>query len=112
MLSPLAESLWMDEGYWLAHCEGFAVVRDDDRPVGVVAYLRYASSHEHPDELAVVGGVFSKRRFAVPASSVRGIDPRTETVTIAADSVADRPARWGWLAAAKRTPARARARFH
>lgn len=114
MLSPGAEPPWMDRGYWLSHCEGFSVVADgDERPVGVVDYLRYASSHERPDEIAVLGGsMFAIRRYAVPASSVHAIDPRAETLTIAADSVAPRPSRWAWVSAARRTPARALARLH
>lgn len=72
---------WMrpDWEYWLSETPGFEV-RGGRRRIGIVEYVRYASSHERPDTLHLRTGVVRLRRFAIRVEDVAEIDPVTRTV--------------------------------
>jgi hypothetical protein len=86
-----------DREFWLGHCEGFEVCAGDRR-LGVVEYVRYGSSHDHPDALYARCGTFRTRVLEVPVADVEALDPPLETLWISealASSPAFAPGGWG-----------------
>ena len=61
-------------GYWLRRCDGFRVDSPAGR-VGFVVELRYGSSSEEPDAIAVRAGRFGRVPLIVPAGEIEEIVP-------------------------------------
>lgn len=68
-------------GYWLGRCEGFRVDSPHGR-VGFVEELRYGSSVEEPDAIAVRAGLFGRLLLIVPTGEVDEIFPMEERMHV------------------------------
>lgn len=68
-------------GYWLRRCEGFRVDSPHGR-VGLVEELRYGSSIEEPDAIAVRAGLFGRLLLIVPTGEVEAILPAEERMLV------------------------------
>jgi hypothetical protein len=68
-------------GYWLRRCEGFRVDSPIGR-VGLVEELRYSSSIEKPDAIAVRAGLFGRLLLIVPTGEVEAILPAEERMLV------------------------------
>ena len=68
----------VDTGYWLAHCEGYRV---DSRGgwIGLVVAV-HRDERDRAESLAVLAGMYGRRRLIIPASEVEAIVPHAERV--------------------------------
>jgi hypothetical protein len=67
--------------YWLRRCEGFRVDAPQGR-VGFVEEVRYASSCDRPDVIAVRAGLLGRLLLIVPVGDVAEILPGEERVVL------------------------------
>ena len=73
-------------GRLLAAAEGYDVLARDGSAVGTVAYVRYETYADRPDELVVCRGkMLRRRRRRVPVDAVARVNAREATVTLAID---------------------------
>jgi hypothetical protein len=73
----------IDLDYWLHRCEGFRVDSPDGR-VGVVVELRFGSSAERPDALAVRAGLFGRLLLIIPVEQVAEVLPQERRIVLRA----------------------------
>jgi hypothetical protein len=73
----------IDRDYWLHRSEGFRVDSPDGR-VGFVEELRFGSSTERPDALAVRAGLFGRLLLIVPIDQVEKILPDERRIVLRA----------------------------
>lgn len=68
----------VDTGYWLAHCEGYRV----DSPGGRIGLVEevHRDESERAESLAVLAGMYGRRRLIIHASEVEAIVPHAERV--------------------------------
>jgi hypothetical protein len=71
-----------EEGYRLAHCQGFAVV-EAGVAAAVVSDVRFRSRLDRPDELEITTGRFRHRRCWVSVAEVSEVSLEREEVTLA-----------------------------
>ena len=71
----------IDRDYWLHRSEGFRVDSPDGR-VGFVAELRFGSSTERPDALAVRAGLLGRLLLIVPVEQVEAILPHERRIVL------------------------------
>ena len=74
------ETLPLDREYWLAHCEGYHVDSPGGR-VGLVEEVRRAEGSEQPQSLAVLAGMYGRRRLIFPMSEVETIGCTTASLS-------------------------------
>lgn len=67
----------IDREYWLAHCEGYRVDSPGGR-VGLVEEVRRVDGDERAESLAVLAGMYGRRRLMIPVSEVGVIVPHAE----------------------------------
>jgi len=73
----------IDRDYWLHRSEGFRVDSPDGR-VGFVKELRFGSSMDRPDALAVRAGLFGRLLLIVPVEQVKAILPQERRIVLRA----------------------------
>ena len=71
----------IDRDYWLHRSEGFRVDSPDGR-VGFVAELRFGSSMERPDALAIRAGLLGRLLLIVPVEQVEVILPHERRIVL------------------------------
>ena len=71
----------LDRDYWLAHCDGFAVVGRDGR-IGTVTGVRYRDRHHRPRLLEADAGVLGGRVILVDVDRVGSIEPDRRRLTV------------------------------
>ena len=69
----------LDREYWLSHCEGYRVESPGGR-VGLVEEVHCAPESRRAESLAVLAGMFGRRRLIVPVSEVDAIVPHAERI--------------------------------
>lgn len=69
----------IDREYWLAHCEGYRVDSPGGR-VGLVEEVRRVDGDERPESLAVLAGMYGRRRLLIPVSEIDAIVPYEQRV--------------------------------
>ena len=67
-------------GYWLGHCEGFAVLTPEGRVGFVESVETDASGHR---ALVIAGGLFRPRRLLAEADDVVELDARRMRIVLA-----------------------------
>jgi hypothetical protein len=73
-----------DRDYWLCRCEGFRVDSPKGR-VGKVKWVRFHSSQERPDQIAVVTGrPFSREVVFVAVDEVDKVVPKQRRLVLRA----------------------------
>lgn len=70
-----------DFAYWLRRCEGFQVDSPHGR-VGFVVELRFGSSLERPDAIAIRAGLLGRLLLIVPVEEIDEILPREERIVL------------------------------
>lgn len=75
----------VDPEYWLAHCEGYRVESPGGR-VGIVEDVRHAEGAERAESLAVLAGMFGRRRLIIDVRDVSAIVPYEQCVLLKADA--------------------------
>jgi hypothetical protein len=72
-----------DDGYWLARCQGFAVIAPEGR-IGTVEEVRYGASRrwDSPSTLAVLPDGAGRRILIVPVQDVAEVDSERQTVVL------------------------------
>ena len=73
----------LDREYWLAHCEGYRVDSPGGR-VGLVEAVRRAEGGEQPQSLAVLAGMYGRRRLIIPMTEVETIVPSARRLSLRA----------------------------
>lgn len=69
----------------LGGCVNYAVVSDDGRRVGMVAYVQYGSRPDRPDALAIRGSFLHGRRIMiVSVEHVTEVNPDDRVVVLRA----------------------------
>src|SRR5262245_9681441 len=68
--------------YWLRRCEGFRVDAPPQGRVGFVEEVRYASSCDRPDVVAIRAGLFGRLLLILPVAEVAQIIPEEELVVL------------------------------
>jgi hypothetical protein len=71
--------------YWLAHCEGYRVDSPGGR-VGIVEDVHRAEGVERAESLAVLAGMFGRRRLIIEADQVNAIVPHEQCVLLKANA--------------------------
>jgi hypothetical protein len=75
----------VDFEYWLAHCEGYHVDSPGGR-VGIVEDVHRAEGVERAESLAVLAGMFGRRRLIIDADQVNTIVPHDQCILLRADA--------------------------
>jgi len=75
----------VDFEYWLAHCEGYRVDSPGGR-VGIVENVHHAEGVERAESLAVLAGMFGRRRLIIDAGQVNAIVPHEQCVLLKANA--------------------------
>jgi hypothetical protein len=75
----------VDLEYWLAHCEGYRVDSAGGR-VGIVEDVRRAQGAERAESLALLAGMFGRRRLIIDVGQVNAIVPHEQRVLLKADA--------------------------
>ena len=78
-MRPASSFSPVDQGYWLAHCEGFRV-EEPLRRLGIVEEVLAQPDGGEAVALAVRGGVLGRRLTLVPAHDVSLVVPRAKRV--------------------------------
>jgi len=71
-------------GRLLTDAEGYRVLTEEGRQLGLVEHVRYRRHADHPDEIVVHRRSLRKRRLVVPFEAVTGVDRRSGTVRLGA----------------------------